>query len=153
MGTAFARRPAQAAKERDAGARSLDAFHDPQINLYVADVERSVRFNGDAFGFRESFRTPKTGTPIHVEMRLGPLVRGFGSIDSLREIHGLDVRGGSPRAEVVLWTEDVDRAYEAVQAKGGRPLSPAHDFLTNLRAAWVADPDGNPIQIVTRRSA
>ena len=26
-----------------------------------------------------------------------------------------------------------------------------HDFLDSLRAAWVADPDGNPVQIVTRR--
>jgi len=34
---------------------------------------------------------------------------------------------------------------------GVRALSESHDFLDSLRAAWVADPDGNPVQIVMRR--
>jgi len=29
-------------------------------------------------------------------------------------------------------------------------LSPPRDFL-NLRSAWVADPDGNPVNIAQRR--
>lgn len=34
---------------------------------------------------------------------------------------------------------------------GAPLLSPAHDFLNGeLRAAWIADPDGNPIQVVQR---
>jgi hypothetical protein len=37
-------------------------------------------------------------------------------------------------------------------AKGAPLLSPAHDFLDGrLRAAWVADPDRNPIQLVQRK--
>ncbi|MDI3340417.1 MAG: hypothetical protein QJR03_07775 [Sphaerobacter sp.] len=53
-----------------------------------------------------------------------------------------------PRAEVCLWTDDVDRAYAELVAKGAQPLSSPHDFLGRLRAAWVADPDGNPVEIV-----
>ena len=54
--------------------------------------------------------------------------------------------------EIVLWTDDTDAAVNALVAKGARLLSPAHDFLDGrLRAAWVADPDGNPIQLVQRR--
>jgi hypothetical protein len=31
-------------------------------------------------------------------------------------------------------------------------LAPAHDFLDGrLRAAWIADPEGNPIQLVQRK--
>jgi catechol-2,3-dioxygenase len=30
-------------------------------------------------------------------------------------------------------------------------LPAPHDFFDSLRAAWVADPDGNPVQIVMRR--
>jgi hypothetical protein len=34
-----------------------------------------------------------------------------------------------------------------------RTLSPPHDFIGTLRAAWVADPDGNAVQIVTRHAS
>ena len=54
--------------------------------------------------------------------------------------------------EIVLWTDDTDAAVNALVAKGAPLLSPAHDFLDGkLRSAWVADPDGNPIQLVQRR--
>ncbi len=126
-------------------------FREPQVNLYVADVEVSVGFYRDLFGFRETFRTPERGAPIHVEMRLGTLILGVAAIGSVRKIHGLAVGGGPPRAEVVVWTADVDQAFATLTAKGARALSAPHDFLDALRAAWVADPDGNPVQIVARR--
>ncbi len=61
--------------------------------------------------------------------------------------------GPGPRAELVLWADDTDAAFAAVTAKGATVLSPPHDFLSaSLRAAWIADPDGNPVQLVTRRT-
>jgi len=130
-------------------------FHDPQVNFYVADIDASVRFYRDLSGFREIFRTPPTGAPIHVEMRVdqGQLTLGLAAIETARQLHGLPAGSGPPRAEVVVWTDDVDRAYAAVTAKGARALSAPHDFIGTLRAAWVADPDGNPIQIVSRVAA
>ncbi len=127
-------------------------FRNPQVNLYVQNVETSARFYRDLFGFSEAFRTPKDGVPIHVELRLGQLTLGVASIESARHLHGLDVSAGSPRAEVVLWVDDVDQAFVALKVKGAKPLSPPHDFIGTMRAAWVADPDGNPVQIVARRS-
>ena len=126
-------------------------FESPQVNFYVQDVEVSAGFYRESFGFTETFRTPEDGTPAHVELRLGEFTLGFASLDSLREVHGITTRPGPPRAEVVVWTDDVDRAYAALAARDVRTLSPPHDFLGTLRAAWVADPDGNPVQIVTRR--
>jgi predicted enzyme related to lactoylglutathione lyase len=50
-----------------------------------------------------------------------------------------------------MWTDDTDAAFAAVTAKGATVLSPPHDFLSaSLRAAWIADPDGNPVQLATR---
>ena len=127
-------------------------FRDPQINLYVADVDNSLRFYRDLLGFTETFRTPDDGPPIHVEMRLGGLILGVASIESARRIHGLAVAGdGPPCGEVALWTDDVDRAFALLTVRGAQPLSEPHDFLATLRAAWVADPDGNPVQMVTHR--
>jgi catechol 2,3-dioxygenase-like lactoylglutathione lyase family enzyme len=130
-------------------------FREPQINLYVADVERALAFYRDHLGFTETFRTPREGTPIHVEARLGGLILGVATIESAGRIHGLDVGGGPgpPRAEVVVWTDDVDRAFATLIGHGVRPLSEPHDFLANLRAAWIADPDDNPVQMVMRRPA
>jgi catechol 2,3-dioxygenase-like lactoylglutathione lyase family enzyme len=126
-------------------------FDSPQVNFYVQDVEVSGRFYRDCFGFTETFRTPEHGQPSHVELRLGEFTLGLARIDSVREVHGVRVGSGPPRAEVVVWTDDVDRAYTDLAARKVRTLSPPHDFLDSLRAAWVADPDGNPVQMVMRR--
>ncbi|MGH2930613.1 MAG: VOC family protein, partial [Solirubrobacteraceae bacterium] len=118
-------------------------FRDPQVNLHVTDAEETAAFYRDAFGFRETFRTPAQGPPDHLEARLGTFVLGFATFATATATHGIDLRAGGPRAELVLWTDDVDRAYEHALAQGAGSLSPPHDFLGRLRAAWVADPEGN----------
>jgi catechol 2,3-dioxygenase-like lactoylglutathione lyase family enzyme len=124
-------------------------FRNPQVNTYVRDVEACVRFYTEALGFVETFRTPETGPPAHVEVRLGGLILGFADIEATRQMHGLDVDAGPKRAEVAVWTDDVDAAFARLVAVGATPLSPPHNFIGRLRAAWVADPDGGPVQLVT----
>jgi catechol 2,3-dioxygenase-like lactoylglutathione lyase family enzyme len=129
-------------------------FTDPAINYYVEDVEIAVRFYTEHFGFIETFRTPKQGKPIHVEVTLGSLTLGLASKMAAQTMHGLPLGpGGFPRAELVVWTENVDEAYAMLMEKGVPSISTPHDFLESLRAAWVMDPDSNPVQIVSRRFA
>ena len=123
-------------------------FRDPQINLYVSDVESSVDFYTELFGFTETFRTPESGTPSHVEVRLGSFTLGIASFDAARDHHSVDAGSGPSRAEIALWTDDVDRDYSNLVAHGVTSITPPHDFIGRLRAAWLADPDGTPIQIV-----
>ncbi|MEZ4658986.1 MAG: hypothetical protein R2911_15590 [Caldilineaceae bacterium] len=80
---------------------------------------------------------------------------GLASIEAARAMHNLPLNPGLPRGEVALWTDDVDEAFAALTAKGVRSISPPHNFLETppLRAAWVADPEGNHIQIVCRRKS
>jgi catechol 2,3-dioxygenase-like lactoylglutathione lyase family enzyme len=127
-------------------------FRDAQVNLYARDLERSLRFYRDVLGFAETFRTPKHGPPAHVELRLGTFTLGVATVEALRADHGISTGAGPPRSEVVLWVDDVDRAVAWASAQGVRVLSPPHDFAGVLRAAWLADPDGNPVQVVTRRT-
>jgi catechol 2,3-dioxygenase-like lactoylglutathione lyase family enzyme len=123
----------------------------PMINLYSNDVIRLVRFY-ERLGFRETFRTPKQGTPAHVELTLEDFKVGVASVDAAIETHGLRPDLGGRPVEIVFWTDDVDRDYASLGADGVPSLSQPHDFLDGgLRAAWVADPDGNPIQLVERR--
>lgn len=125
-------------------------YYDVQINLYVTNVEISVRFYSENFGFVETFRTPKEGTPVHVELKLGNFVLGLAHIGAAKSMHGLDVGGGKPSGEVLVWTDNVDNAYTVLINKGVKSISKPHTFLDTLRAAWVADPDGYPIEIVTK---
>ena len=125
-------------------------FHNPSINLYAKDVEESIKFYINNFGFIETFRTPKSGVPDHVELKLDQFTLGVASISSAKLIHGLTVGPRLPRGEIVLWTEDVDGVYDYLVEKGIKSLSKPHTFLGGIRSAWVSDVDGNPVQIVCR---
>jgi catechol 2,3-dioxygenase-like lactoylglutathione lyase family enzyme len=127
-------------------------FTNPAINYYVDDVAVTARFYVDHFGFVETFRTPQQGTPVHVELRLGSLTLGLASKAAGQTMHGLPLGpGGSPRAELVVWTDNVDDAYARLLEQGVLGVSAPHDFLDSLCAAWVMVPNGNPVEIVSRR--
>ena len=123
-------------------------FRNPMINIYSHDVMRLVSFY-ERLGFRETFRTPEHGAPVHVELSLDDFKIGVASVDAAIADHGLSPDLGGRPTEIVLWTDDVDRDHARLAADGAPSLSPPHDFLAGrLRAAWIADPDGNPIQLV-----
>ncbi len=125
-------------------------FRSPQINLYVADVSQAVLFY-ERLGFVETFRTPAEGSPIHVELGLDGFKLGIADVESARRDHGLDVAPGGRGTEVCLWTDDVDTSYAVLLGVGATSMSEPHDWLDGtLRVAWVADPDGNPIELVQR---
>ena len=130
----------------------MSQFRDPMVNLYSRDLPRSLEFY-IALGFEETFRTPANGAPIHVEVSLDGFKVGIATVEAASRDHGLHPGFGARSAEIVLWCDDVDRAVGTVTEKGAPVLSAAHDFLDGkLRAAWVADPDGNPLQLVQRRA-
>jgi catechol 2,3-dioxygenase-like lactoylglutathione lyase family enzyme len=116
----------------------------PQVNFYVEDVEASTRFYRESFGFTETFRTPQHGRPIHVELRLGQFTLGLVAIDSLRELHGIAAGPGGiaagpgrPRAELVVWADDVDRVH-ADLAANRRPNT------IETWCSWNSTPTGSP---------
>jgi catechol 2,3-dioxygenase-like lactoylglutathione lyase family enzyme len=129
----------------------MPAFRDPMINLYSRDLRRAVAFYAQ-LGFVETFRTPAKGEPVHVELSLGAFTLGIATLEAAREHHGLRAGGEGRSIEIVIWTDDTDAAVEFLLPRGAALLSPAHDFLDGkLRAAWLADPDGNPVQFVQQK--
>jgi catechol 2,3-dioxygenase-like lactoylglutathione lyase family enzyme len=130
--------------------RLLVMFSSPAINIYSHDVVRPVTFY-EGLGFRETFRTPKDGTPDHVEVVLDGFTIGIASVEAAIADHGLNPDLGGRPVEVVLWTDDADGDYARLTDDGAPSLSAPHDWLADLRLAWVADPDGNPIQLAQRR--
>lgn len=132
--------------DQPAGAGS-GLFRAPQVILFSADVERAAAFYRQ-LGFRETFRVPATGEPIHVDLVLGGYKIGFASIRSSRDDHGLDPAASGQRATVTLWTDDTAKAYEQLVAAGVAALQPPRRWLDSLLIAWIQDPDGHPVQIV-----
>jgi catechol 2,3-dioxygenase-like lactoylglutathione lyase family enzyme len=129
----------------------VTSFSAPQVNLYSDDVPRAVGFYR-GLGFEETFRTPAEGEPIHVELALDDLKLGIASVASVIAHHGFDLSRRGRSMEVAVWTDDADAAFARLVEAGAQPLSDPHDWLESLRVAWVADPDGNPVQLVQRRS-
>ncbi len=127
-------------------------FKNHLFNIYTSNIESSLQFYHGLLGSTETFRTPKQGSPDHVEMELGPLNLAVSTLEALKRDHGLVGGGGPPRGEVVLWVSDVDVALSWLNERGTPTMSPPHNFAGTLRGAWVADPDNNPVQLVARSS-
>lgn len=123
-------------------------FVDGFVNLYTADIEAGIRFYRDLLGFAEVFRTPKEGTPTHVELRLNRFMVGLGTVEAARSHHGVDASPGAPAMAVVIWTEDVDAAFERLRAVGVPVLQEPRDSGNGNRSALLRDPDGNLVEIV-----
>jgi catechol 2,3-dioxygenase-like lactoylglutathione lyase family enzyme len=120
------------------------------INLYSRDLSQAAAFYSE-LGFAETFRTPASGEPVHLELTKDGFALGIATMEAAKQ-HSLRPGGEGHWIEIVLWTDATDAAVNALVAKGAPLVSPAHDFLDGeLRSAWVADPDGNPIQLVQRR--
>jgi lactoylglutathione lyase len=131
------------------------AFHGGQSNYYVKDVESMAAFYRDNFGFKETYRTPIEGKPEHIEIRLEEYLMGLSSVEAGRRIHQLPLDPGKPRGEIVLWTNDVDKAHAMLIEKGVHCIREPHNFDANeqllLRVAWYEDPEGNIFQTVCQR--
>ena len=130
--------------------RATVAFRSPSIGLFTRDVLRLVRFY-EELGFRETYRYPEKGTPDHVEVDLEGFTIGISGVDAAVAVHGLAPDLGGRPVYILLWTDDADAAYARVTAGGAPSLRAPRDFRSDLRTAWVADPDGNPINLAQRR--
>lgn len=126
-------------------------FKSPQINLYVTDLARSRTFY-EKLGFKLTFTAEIEGEVVHHELVLDGFKLGLASRTSANKVHGL-TPGTNTGSELALWTEDTDLALQYLLENGGTLLSAAHDFLNDLRSAWINDPDGNPVQLVCRRKS
>lgn len=127
-------------------------FSAPLVNLYTHDIEAGLRFYRDLLGFEETFRTPRDGTPEHVELRLDGFLIGLGTVEAARRVHGVEAAPGSPAMVLVVWTDDVDAAYRELTAAGVPSVQPPHDTGNSNRNALLRDPDGNLVEIVAKRS-
>jgi lactoylglutathione lyase len=127
-------------------------FVEALVNLYTSDIEAGLHFYRDLLGFTETFRTPAGGVPEHVELQLNGFTLGLGTVEAASRVHGVEAAPGSPAMVLVVWTDDVDRAFEDLVAAGAPVLQRPHNTGNSNRNALLRDPDGNLVEIVAKIS-
>ena len=100
----------------------MPTFRAPLINLYSRDLPRAVSFYSE-LGFIETFRTPASGQPSHIQLKLDGFSLGIATVEAAREHHGLRPQGEGRWIEIVLWTDDTDAAVNTLVARGAPLLS------------------------------
>ena len=128
-------------------------FRTPFPIVYARDVERSVRFYRDAFGFEPAFRWPPEGPLEYAFLRLGEQAIGVGQSSAVGPAIGHAPDAAAPaRFELCIYTDDVDAAAGHLRAIGAQQLHAVQDMPWGERIAYFSDPDGNPIHVASARA-
>jgi lactoylglutathione lyase len=120
-----------------------------RLELFVADVDRSVRYYRDVLGFVADV----TGDDGYVAVRRGDAVIGLGRADRLPDDHPVALVGGRPPGrgvEVVVEVDDVEATYRRAAGAGAAfasGLEPRPWGATDFR---VLDPDGYYLRVTGR---
>jgi catechol 2,3-dioxygenase-like lactoylglutathione lyase family enzyme len=143
------------------------------VGLVVADLDRSVEFWCGRLGLRQISRVTETGPDIaaligedSVEIEIADLDAGDGRIiELIRYIRpaGRPVRQRSTEpgsSHIALRVDDLDAALERIQGSQARQVSRRPVVLHDPGGAWdgvaccyIADPDGNVVELVQRPGA
>jgi hypothetical protein len=99
----------------------MPTFRDPMINLYSHDLSQAAAFYSE-LGFVETFRTPASGEPVHMELTKDGFTLGIATMEAAKQQHNLRPGGEGHWIEIVLWTDDTDAAVNALVARA-RPFS------------------------------
>ena len=126
-------------------------FGEPFPIIFVADVERSLRFYRDNCGFAPAYRWPEEGALEFAYLTLGASGIGLASRDAATLLPGRSVSArDAPQAapfELCLYVDDVDRATAGLQVAGARVVRPPEDEPWGERRAYVVTPDGHLLHL------
>lgn len=113
------------------------------VALSVTDLDRARRFYGGVVGLEE-LRRPDFGVP-GAWFRVGALQLHLLAVDEVAA-----PGPGMPHLALHVPTDGLDATVEALVVGGATLVSPPRtrdDFGVAVRAAFVADPDGNVLEL------
>jgi lactoylglutathione lyase len=122
-----------------------------RLELFVEDLDASIRFYDRALGFRLERREPD-----YASLRRGDALLGLGPVAKLPRggvgpgfTQERVSAGRGAGVEVVLEVEDLDAAREQVEAAGYPIAAPLQDRPWGLRDFRLVDPDGYYLRVTT----
>ncbi len=117
------------------------------VAFRAQDLERSIRWYEKAFGAREAFRASREdGSPqlVYLELAPGQFVElfpdGRNPIEEPPEPIGY--------AHTCLVVDDLTATLAHLAALGITPVTPPRTGRAGQRLAFIADPDGNRIELM-----
>ncbi len=126
----------------------------------VSDVERSIVFYRDVLGFTVENVFEAVGAGIEqitgmpgAHLKVAHLLLGDFRLELIQYLHpkgkSIDLSPNNVgAAHIAFWTEDVERTYRELQAKGVRFRgAPAAGALGRPRVAYFLDPDGITLEL------
>ena len=122
----------------------LDGF-----GLMVEDMGRMIRFYRDVLGF-EIREAENTGNVYLVKDGTLFLLYGRQDFEKMTHRKYQYLKGLNGHFEIALYVDtfpEVDAAYEKAVAAGAQPVLPPEDEPWGQRTCYIADPEGNLIEI------
>ena len=121
-------------------------FREPFPILHVHDVERSVRFYTEAFGFEVAFRFPDEGPLEFAFLKLGETGIGIGST-APPPVPDWPAERSTGSFQLCIYAEDTDEAAERLRSLGVRQVTAPRAMPWGEKLAFFEDPDGNLIHV------
>ncbi len=119
-----------------------EGYHSVTPYLVVDDAAEAIRFYERAFGAREKFRLPVGDRIGHAELLIGDshvmLADEFPDMGHL----GPKSRGGTS-VSLVVYVEDVDRAFQQALDAGATQVKPLENQFWGDRMGTLTDPFGH----------
>lgn len=116
------------------------------MKLVVADLDGAIDFYGRAFGLVPAQVIENLNMKEVILQRAGK--SGGFSLVLYHHKDGREISIGTGYGPLGLFVRDLEQAYEHALAEGARPSRPAIDTGA-MRAAFVLDPEGHEIELVS----
>ncbi len=119
--------------------------------LYVTDVDKTLRFYEQAFGFTRTFLTPGDE---YGELSTGETTLSFAAIQLAKKnlspgFAESSLNGKPFGMEIALTTDDVEATVEKAVKAGATTVEKAIEKPWGQIVAYIRDPDGFLIEICT----
>ncbi len=125
-----------------------DGYHSVTPYLIVDDAKAAIDFYTRAFGAKEKFRLPMGDRIGHAEILIGDshvmLADEFPDMGHL----GPKARGGTT-VSLMIYVEDVDRAFKQAVDAGGKEERPVENQFWGDRMGTLTDPFGHKWSLAT----
>jgi predicted enzyme related to lactoylglutathione lyase len=138
-----------AAVAPDASASTAPSVTFGFVKFVVGDLAAMEAFYGRAFGL-VSGQTVETPELVEKILRKPGAQQGFSLILYHPKTAAAAVDVGTAYGPLGLFVRDVDAAYAHAVAQGASAHRPPQDFGT-MRVAFVLDPEGREIEIVSMK--
>lgn len=118
--------------------------------LYVADVEKTISFYANAFGFAQKFITPEKD---YAELDTGATTLAFASY-SVAEYNGItiaksDVRDEAPAFELTFVTDDIEGTFKQAVDSGAVIVKEPAPKPWGQVVGYVRDVNGFLVELCT----